>query len=457
MDNLYGQLTSHALDIELREGIFPKELSEVYERIIERIRNNIHPEREWPITWKLLSWIACAARPLKWHELQGAISIDFEKEEVNFNLYQSHRHIHELCGALVSVVGDRVSLVHSTAKHFISKSKYIDAPVAECSLAIVCIHYLCFHCFSESTADDELHGFVRNGYFAFADYAIAKWTYHFRQVCGLAETLLEPSTSGDREVVMQELCEAVSYFAEKYDADLEHSLSRMAENEVAAQIQPTLLRSIAEFGGVDNTSDAFRLIWAHSEMQRFKDLQSRNLIIPEKLRIGSQRMRACLENIFSNKHLPQDIKDELVTFYGSRIYKCSRTTCFYFHEGFVDKRSRDLHDSRHSRPFVCSEVDCEAGDFGFTSKRDLEIHCQIFHPNIEMKASLFDTVKPVLKNKTKFECSKCDRVYTRNENLKAHELTHTGQKPHECSKCGTGFTRKDDRNRHEKIHENRRK
>lgn len=66
---------------------------------------------------KLLGWLVCARRPLKWHEIQAAISIDVERQAVDFEGRSLVVDVKELCGSLVErLPGDRIELVNSTAK-----------------------------------------------------------------------------------------------------------------------------------------------------------------------------------------------------------------------------------------------------------------------------------------------------------------------------------------------------
>jgi hypothetical protein len=83
---------------------------------MSRIRQNTTAE-EWKITQKLLGWMVCARRPLKWPEIQGAVSIEPVGQTVKFDDRKLRIHIRDLCGSLIQVLpGDRVELVHSTAK-----------------------------------------------------------------------------------------------------------------------------------------------------------------------------------------------------------------------------------------------------------------------------------------------------------------------------------------------------
>jgi hypothetical protein len=99
-----------------------------YERIMSRIKQNSNPA-EWGIVRKLLGWMICARRPLKWHEIQGAVSTDPVEQTVNFDERKLRVHIRDLCGSLIQVLpGDRVELVHSTAKLSVKNMLLVRAP-----------------------------------------------------------------------------------------------------------------------------------------------------------------------------------------------------------------------------------------------------------------------------------------------------------------------------------------
>ena len=72
---------------------------------------------EWKIAQKLLDWMVCAKRALKWHEIQAAVSTDPFDQTVDFDELGLRIHIKDLCGSLIQVLpGDRIEMVHSTAK-----------------------------------------------------------------------------------------------------------------------------------------------------------------------------------------------------------------------------------------------------------------------------------------------------------------------------------------------------
>jgi len=87
-----------------------------YERIVSRIAQNPNLAM-WEMARELLGWMICARRPLKWYEIQGAISTDLVAQTVDFENRKLRLDIRELCGSLIQVLpGNRLELVHSTAK-----------------------------------------------------------------------------------------------------------------------------------------------------------------------------------------------------------------------------------------------------------------------------------------------------------------------------------------------------
>lgn len=99
------------------ENVLPWTLltSARYGRIIKRILDDRKPS-QCQGARKILAWLVCAMRPLKWREIQCAISIDADAGTFN----PDQRLVlqpKDICGSLVDHRSDgSVLLVHSTAK-----------------------------------------------------------------------------------------------------------------------------------------------------------------------------------------------------------------------------------------------------------------------------------------------------------------------------------------------------
>lgn len=69
---------------------------------------------------KIFGWLAGAKRPLQFHELQAALSIQTDdipgQELVDYHNNQLRKDIREICGSLVQILKDRIEFIHSTTK-----------------------------------------------------------------------------------------------------------------------------------------------------------------------------------------------------------------------------------------------------------------------------------------------------------------------------------------------------
>ncbi|KAI0426032.1 hypothetical protein F5Y09DRAFT_346071 [Xylaria sp. FL1042] len=76
MDNLMDQGSLDELDQELRVK-FPSGLDQAYERVIFRVFDSpARPKGQREAAAKIIQWLTCAIRPLRWNEIQGLFCID---------------------------------------------------------------------------------------------------------------------------------------------------------------------------------------------------------------------------------------------------------------------------------------------------------------------------------------------------------------------------------------------
>jgi hypothetical protein len=86
-----------------------------YGRILKRILDETRPA-QCQGARNILAWLVCAMRPLKWREIQCAMSMDADDGKFN----PDQRPIEgpkEICGSMVEQQCDgSLTLVHTTAK-----------------------------------------------------------------------------------------------------------------------------------------------------------------------------------------------------------------------------------------------------------------------------------------------------------------------------------------------------
>lgn len=427
-----------------------------YERILQRIKKN-SPEEEWKKAKKLLGWMVCAKRQLTWKEIQVALSIDVDSQEIFYDDRRLRTHIHDICGSLVIITGDRVTLVHSTAKTYeswslqclarsdlihrfiINTSEGIHEPTIECELAALCLQYLTFPCFTNDEYDkEELEKMMLNGHFAFQDYAVAKWSHHVNAFVSAGTKFLHESTEPDRQ--LRSFSMAIDDFMTRYDDE------QWAEG---------LLQVCVEQCKAFEDEDFFEnllLLTSHIYTFQEKGFHARNKISIKSLESAIKRNRKLLEEFPSAKTSSAQDKKKYFTFYHkTRYYKCDKITCRYFSEGFGDEKARKRHINIHDRPFHCEVADC-LGAEGFANPKDLEKHTRSFHPSLYDQTLLFSSVTEKYA-KAVHACTLCGKTFTRRFHQRNHELSHRGERPHACPECGKAFTRKNDMERHRRLHE----
>lgn len=87
-----------------------------YDRILHRLLN-AEVETKKEIIKKLLSWVSFCKRPLRWFEIQAAISIELENDNINEHSRRLVDTCKDLCASFVEVHSDQtVELVHSTVR-----------------------------------------------------------------------------------------------------------------------------------------------------------------------------------------------------------------------------------------------------------------------------------------------------------------------------------------------------
>ena len=424
-----------------------------YGRIVERIfRNENTAQREQAL--KILGWIVCAKRSLKWNEIQSALSIRMEQQTVDFEKRQLVLDMQQLCGSLVlRLPGDRIELVHSTAKMFVNyrvhpsavlgadhaltrrylvQDHYVRMATEEGKLAALCLGYLTFESFflAASRSLDEIIPNVKAGLFAFQDYAVLHWVDHLESFVKIAE----PEDLGDLDLLGPISEDFLALYSPEDQPEDGESYSLETKCQ---QVEDS------------ESFDTIKVLIKHAKQSRD---QNEDIAALGKLGSAISQIRLAMETLLRSGIAGTTSKQHLHTYYGPHGFKCPRHLCFYFHEGFLDLKRRDLHVSRHERPFCCSYVGCSRVQTGFSTDKELRTHLRKSHPSPESLSWKFPKQKkPELTSSLRFPCERCPKTFTRAHSLKCHMQIHNNERRYSCIKCGQSFRRRTDQRWHERL------
>ncbi|KAK0707850.1 hypothetical protein B0H67DRAFT_588771 [Lasiosphaeris hirsuta] len=493
VENLFDQPFREDVLTELEDENLANTLAEAYEKIIKRLERTLHPN-QWRAAQRIFSLLAGAKRHLKWNELQAALSFR-ERDNGEFYLdYEGGKlrnDIRKTCGALVLVLQGRVEFMHSTTKRYILKSPLLDERIIQCDLAIMVLGYLTLPCFRPDLPDTQLRVYVWSGEYAFQDYAISSWGYHFQKLIVDTPSLFVDPVRGPeyerkltnvlgrfvafhkksiddaakkRESASSQLSgghnrrqQASSYHLEVPPSQTlspgsaQDSLSSPSPTPSGSPRQPPIAQhqeaNPADF--CHNFRDRgfhphLVTLWTHICGHQKRSYTERHKVDLPQLAEWLDKIRAAIA-----KHAGG--QEDLLRFYGEHHFKCQRVLCDYFHEGFDTKGALDNHSNRHDRPYECPVESCSRVVMGFLTHRDRERHLQQFHPGMvdgQPAKFIFGTEGRQTKTEAKWGCEICHKKFTRQRIQKEHMDAHYGQRNYACEVCGKRFTRSNDRNRH---------
>ncbi|KAF5575695.1 early growth response 1-B [Fusarium subglutinans] len=440
---LLQQDTKGGLLTLLREsgGMIPKELGNIYERLLECVRNRLAKlaggNERWEKSKLLFGWLICAKRPLRWHEMQAITCFNPEQLKIDFENNMLRHDMEKYLGSIVRVLdGGHIHLIHSTARRYIIDNKHISEKQVQCQLTTICLRYLTLPCFTGDgsyTSHQRSHD-AKLGWFSFQDYACSQWFCHLDV---LIRDCSEVFTTGRFLKVAADFASALKHFVDTHRADLTSAKhTDLVEDHLVKFINLQLYQDL-------------HLVWNHIYTHQRGDYATLNTIGMKQIENGLKHNRMELERFLPGQRSGDE--DTIEDYYGSKLFKCNRTLCPFFHIGYKVKGDRDQHGKRHEKPFQCP-VFCNAAPFGFSSNKDRERHVNTYHQDLREGGAIFEALSR-RQVPGRFSCEICGKTFTRNINLKAHKRSHFGDRPYACNTCHKTFVRVNDCRRHEKIHE----
>ncbi|KAF5252268.1 hypothetical protein FANTH_2824 [Fusarium anthophilum] len=325
-------------DDELGADTFPETLEKAYDRIAHRVLKKHGPSRHNTVK-KILGWVICAERPLRWREIQSRFCIDAEKETCNIrNLRRDS--CKSICSSLIDVTNCEmfpnteseqvISIVHETATKYLVRNGTVNLLQEHIDMALFCCRYLSSRPFTTSKSQDITTD-IHSGYLGFLDYAAAYFTVHIQKV---------------------------------------------EASEVSADSAPKL--------------DSVKAAAVDLEMAHCKEAA----VEPEDNERVAQDLKLTIEDIVLAMRSLLDLqreKSETAVFEsteGPIRHKCHKIRCSKFATGFSNETALEQHLAVHNRPFRCPYTDCFGHAIGHASQKQLESHDKTFHrTTTEVKAT----------------------------------------------------------------------
>lgn len=160
----------------------PEELDRIYDEAMGRIASQSRDDIS--LAHQVLCWIIYALRPLHVSELQQAIAIEPEDEELDFEATPDAVLLVDVCAGLVTIDQESniIRLVHYTTQEYFQRKRAALFPNAQDDLAIACLTYILLTDFREGCCLDENQIRERLKKFPFLAYAAIFWGAHFRSL-----------------------------------------------------------------------------------------------------------------------------------------------------------------------------------------------------------------------------------------------------------------------------------
>lgn len=378
---------------------------------------------------------------------------------------------------------------------YLLKSEAFRGAAEELDLATFCIDYLNLPIFKGPFSQQA----VMDGSYGFMEYAVLYWLRH-----------LEAGMSSDSEPdnVMQDFVESLEGLLEhhwrapsiepKISKRMRDWLPRLRFSSKYKEIQQVIVSTqeqIKRFGDMRTGECALDLT---------------EVVFGVRAQIESVFANNSGGLIGVTKgFLEQDMKLK----YGTNLFKCPRFSCKYFTNGFASREERDSHVQRHERPFRCTDMHC-TGFIGFAKEDQLARHYKETHADTSEEEQVFPTedevaesqreyvpevdvapddtqpavaenpaieanvemtesvVQPAsvpevnridqpapnsrptkrAKTQTEFECSHCEKTFSKRYNRDSHLKIHGVGETFSCEVCGMKCGRQSDLTRHMKKH-----
>ena len=141
---------------------------------------------------QVLSWIACAKRPLSTTELQHALGVELGETELDPDNIPLVEDMVSVCAGLVTVDEESsiIRLVHYTTQEYFVRTWKRWFPDAQADITDICATYLSFSSFGDGPCDTDDEFEDRLRLHQLYDYAAHYWGEHAREAGGISRVAL---------------------------------------------------------------------------------------------------------------------------------------------------------------------------------------------------------------------------------------------------------------------------
>lgn len=153
---------------------------DAYRDVMDRIEGQAPGQVE--LAKQVLSWITCAKRPLTTSELQHALAVEVDEENLDQDNFTQIEDMVLVCAGLVTVNEESgiIRLVHYTAQEYFERTQKQWFPDAMAEIAEICVTYLSFSIFENGPCQSDAEfeeSLMSNQLY---EYASRNWGHYAR-------------------------------------------------------------------------------------------------------------------------------------------------------------------------------------------------------------------------------------------------------------------------------------